>query len=330
MKKALVFVLILILAGCAAVQEEADVHEEVAMENRAEISSDADVMVDKDGRKYLIDPNKILSGGPPMDGIPSIDNPKYVSVSDADEWIEDNELVLALIYKGVKRVYPLQIMVWHEIVNDFVAEDPILITYCPLCGSGIAYERKINGETVEFGTSGKLYNSNLVMYDRKTESYWTQIDGQAIVGELTGMELDAVSIDTVVWRDWKNVHPDSEVLSQQTGYSRPYGKDPYGSYYENSFIWFDVEAIDTTVHPKTVVFGIEIDGIYKAYKAKDLVELEAIDDEVNGQRIRVERTESGIVRIINVDTEEEIVKERDFWFAWYAFHPETLLYEVEE
>ena len=128
-----------------------------------------------------------------MDGIPSIDNPKYVSVKEADEWIEDNELVLALIYKGVKRVYPLQILVWHEIVNDNIAGDPLLITYCPLCGSGIAFEGKIDvggkRKEVEFGTSGKLYNSNLVMYDRETQTYWTQIDGKAIIGELTGQEL---------------------------------------------------------------------------------------------------------------------------------------------
>ena len=175
---------------------------------------DIGIQVTDKGVKFIVDPNKVISGGPPKDGIPSIDNPKYVSVADADKWIEDNELVLAITYKGIKRVYPLQIMVWHEIVNDNISGDPILITYCPLCGSGIAYERTLDGEEVEFGTSGKLYNSNLVMYDRKTETYWTQIDGLAIIGELTGQKLIPISIDTVVWRDWKQEHPDSEVLSQ--------------------------------------------------------------------------------------------------------------------
>ncbi len=117
------------------------------------------IKVTAKGIKYIVDPDKIVSGGPPRDGIPSIDHPKFVSVEEADNWIQDNELVLGIIYKGVKRVYPLQIMVWHEIVNDNIAGDPILITYCPLCGSGIAYNRTINGEEVEFGTSGKLYNS---------------------------------------------------------------------------------------------------------------------------------------------------------------------------
>jgi hypothetical protein len=189
------------------------------------------------GVKYIVDP-AALAVGASKDGIPSIDKPKFISVEEADRYIQDNELVLALTYKGTERVYPLQIMVWHEIVNDTIANDPVLITYCPLCGSGIAFERRIEGEEVEFGVSGKLYNSNLVMYDRKTNSYWTQIDGLAIAGELSGTKLKSLPMDTVVWRDWKGKHPDSEVLSQETGFLRSYGRDPYGSYYEDSFVWF--------------------------------------------------------------------------------------------
>ena len=179
---------------------------------------------------------------------------------------------------------------------------------------------------MEFGVSGKLYNSNLVMYDRKTNSYWSQLDNIAIVGELTGTRLTPVSIDTVVWRDWKQAHPDSEVLSLDTGFERPYGRDPYGSYYEDSFLFFPVENEDDRVHPKTVIFGIEINGAYKAYKEDDLVELTVIEDTVGGIRIKVEREDSGTVRVTNLETEEEIVKERGFWFAWYDFHPETELY----
>jgi hypothetical protein len=291
------------------------------------MAMDPEIKLTEDGTKYLVHPSKIRGGGPPKDGIPSIDNPKFVSVKEADEWIADNELVLAISYKGVKRVYPLQILVWHEIVNETIAGDPILITYCPLCGSGIAFERIINGKEVEFGTSGKLYNSNLVMYDRKTDTYWTQIDGRAIIGELTGMELKAVSIDTVVWRDWKKEHSDSEVLSNDTGYSRSYGRDPYGSYYEDSFLMFPVENEDKRVHPKTVIFGIEVNGTYKAYREDDLLENPVIEDTVNGVKVQVTRNRDGTVRFINLETDEEIVKERDFWFAWYAFHPDTTLYE---
>ena len=140
------------------------------------------------------------------------------------------------------------------IIFDFgftIEDDPILITYCPLCGSAIAFKPvfEVDGKEVvsEFGTSGKLYNSNLVMYDRETDSYWSQIDGLAIIGPLTGTQLEGVSIDTVVWRDWKKVHPDSEVLSKKTGHLRSYGKDPYGSYYEDSFLIFPVENEDNRI-----------------------------------------------------------------------------------
>jgi len=295
-----------------------------------EIVNGREVFTDDDGLRYIVDPAMIMSGGPPKDGIPSIDQPQYVSLDEANEWIADNELVLALIYKSVKRVYPLQILVWHEIVNDLVAGDPLLITYCPLCGSGIAYERTLAGEPVEFGTSGKLYNSNLVMYDRMTDTYWSQIDGLAIVGELTGQELTPISLDTVVWRDWRAAHPDSEVLSQDTGFNRDYGRDLYGSYYEDSFIWFPVEGRDDRIHPKTVVFGIEIDGTYAAYREEDLIELGVIEDRINGVGIRISRDEAGIVSVVNLGTYESIVKERDFWFAWYAFHPNTHLYLPSE
>ncbi len=274
----------------------------------------------------LIDLDKIISGGPPKDGIPSIDDPKFVSVAEADEWIKDDELVLVMDYEGKSRVYPLQILVWHEIVNDWFGEVPVLITYCPLCGSGIAYERTFDGEAVEFGTSGKLYNSNLIMYDRKTDSYWTQIDGLAVTGPLTGKELVAISIDTVVWRDWKEGKV-AEVLSQDTGFSRSYGVDPYGNYYENSFLMFPVESESDRIHAKDVIFGIEVNGEYKAYREIDLIEVGVIEDIINGISLKVERSADGIVRVTDIESDDEIVKERDFWFAWYAFHPETDLYE---
>lgn len=323
-------VIIPLTVGCSIMRAK---QIEPEAETLEKIPANGEIKTTKDGIRYIVHPSKILSGGPPKDGIPTIDNPKFVTVEEADKWIKDNELVLAIIHKGVKRVYPLQIMVWHEIVNDAIAADPILITYCPLCGSGIAYERliEVNGKKIpaEFGTSGKLHNSNLVMYDRVTDTYWQQIDGKAIVGELTGSELKEISIDTVAWRDWKKAHPDSQVLSQDTGYARAYGKDPYGSYYEDSFVMFPVENSDNKVHPKTVVFGIEVNGVYKAYKEEDLTKAGFIEDNVNGVKLKMERDHAGIVKITNLDNGQEIVKERDFWFAWYAFHPDTQLYYVQ-
>lgn len=164
------------------------------------------------------------------------------------------------------------------------------------------------------------------MYDRKTNTYWSQLDGRAIVGEYTGKVLIPVSIDTVVWRDWKKEHPDSEVLSQETGFIRPYGRDPYGSYYEDSFLFSPVEDRDDRIHPKTIIFGIEIDGAFNAYRETDLNEQKVIEDVIGKVSIRLEQDASGIVTVTNLETGEEIIKERGFWFAWYAFHPETGLY----
>ena len=310
------------LGGCG--QEKAEVPKKTPGIKKMEKKQG--IKMTSRGVKYLVNPDKIESGGPPKDGIPSIDEPKFVSVQEADKWIKNKELVLALTYKGEIRVYPLQVLVWHEIVNDKVAGEPLAITYCPLCGSGIAYERKIKGREVEFGTSGKLYNSNLVMYDRKTNSYWSQIEGLAIVGELTGTRLKPVSIETVTWRDWKKEHPDSLVLDKDTGFDRPYGEDPYGNYYEDSFVLFPVENEDDRIHPKTVIFGIKVKGKFKAYLEKDLKKKRVIMDKVGGEEIKVERSPDGAVKITNLTTGKEIVKERGFWFAWYAFHPDTKVY----
>ena len=298
---------------------------------------DNEIKTTADGTKYIIHPNDIRGGGPPKGGIgndrgiPALakENIKFVTVAEADKWIEDDELVLALIHKEIKRVYPLQVLVFHELVNDNIAGDPLLITYCPLCGSGIAYEPfiTIDGEKTysRFGTSGKLYNSNLVMYDEETDTYWQQIDGKAIVGELTGQELKEISIDTVTWKEWKAVHPDSEVLSKDTGIDRPYGRDPYGGYYENDFLFFPVDNEDESIHPKTVIFGVEVDNKYIAYKEEDVLN-GIINDKANG--ITVTRGKDGLVKVMKGNT--ELIKERDFFFAWYAFHPDTEVYGVTE
>jgi hypothetical protein len=332
MNKNIILILIITLLfviGCTEkpIVEESTLDDNTKMEDFVD-NGEFETM--SGGTKFIVDPADIKGGGPPKDGIPSIDHPNYVTIKEADEWIEDNELVLAIDYKGTKRVYPLQILVWHEIVNDKFNDERILITYCPLCGSGIAYipEIEVDGvkKKVEFGTSGKLYNSNLVMYDRETDTYWQQIDGKAIVGDLVGQELEEISIDTVVWRDWKKVHPDSEVLSQKTGSIRNYGRDPYGSYYEDSFLIFPVDNEDDRLHPKDIVFGIEIDGEHKAYREVDLKETSEIKDNFAGKDLTISRDEAGVVKIEDSNG-KEIVKERDMWFAWYAFHPETLLYE---
>ena len=152
------------------------------------VSGNTYEVITTDGVKHIVPLDKIRSGGPPKDGIPSIDNPKFVNANEA-EFVSDNDVVIGLEINGEIKAYPLSILVWHEIVNDNVGDIPVAVTYCPLCFTNQVFERTIDGNEVEFGTSGKLYNSNLVMYDRLTESYWSQALGTAIVGELAGHEL---------------------------------------------------------------------------------------------------------------------------------------------
>jgi len=184
----------------------------------------------------LVDPEDIISGGPPPDGIPPIDDPKFLAPGDA-AFLTEREPVLAVEIGGEAKAYPLQIMTWHEIVNDEIGGVPVSVTYCPLCNTGIAFERPtIDDELLDFGTSGKLYNANLVMYDRQTETYWAQATGQAILGELAGEQLAFVPARILSFGDWRAEHPDGLVLSRDTGHERPYGENPY-------------EGLDTSERP---------------------------------------------------------------------------------
>lgn len=176
----------------------------------------------------LVDPAEIRSGGPPPDGIPPIDEPQFVTVDEADSWLSDTEPVLVLDIDDDVRVYPVQILIWHEIVNDTVGGVPVSVTYCPLCNSAITFERTVRGVETTFGTSGSLYIANLVMYDRATESLWNQLDGRAVVGLLTGEVLPQISAPMVSWGEVRETHPDAVVLDRdRTGARRDYGRNPY-------------------------------------------------------------------------------------------------------
>ena len=293
-----------------------------------QVSQD-EIKILEDGTKYIIHPDKFLSGGPQKDGIPSIDNPKFVSASEAI-WLPDKELGLGIVYKGEARFYPYRILVFHEIVNDKIQEDPILITYCPLCFTGIAFERRIDGEAVEFGVSGKLYNSELVMYDRKTDSYWPQSLGKAVVGSLTGTIIKKLPVDVSEWGSWKKVHSDTKVLSKDTGIypeSRYSGSNPYGQSgnFTSIGLQFPLENNDDRLPDYEIVYGIEVNGSFKAYKKSDLEKLQTIEDLIAGEKIKlVYNKDLGSAKAFKGS--EEIIVETLFWFAWAAFHPDTELY----
>jgi len=275
-----------------------------------------------DGTKFLVHPSNILSGGPPKGGIgvdigiPAINNPKFIPASEAD-FLSDEDIVLGLEYKGVERAYPFKILVFHEIVNDEINGEPILVTECPLCLTGIAFKRTIDGQVAEFGTSGKLWNANLVMYDTLTDSYWSQVSGKAIVGELTGTKLERIPIDTVRWKDWLASHPNTEVLSTDTGFFRSYGADPYGSvvdfdlsgYYGSAGVGFGVGATDPRLHAKALIHGVEIGNTPKAYPREEVKKAGLVNDVIEGKEIlALYNPDTGVVKIFDRTFDGEVLE----------------------
>lgn len=287
-----------------------------------------------DGVKHSIPLNEILSGGPGKDGIPSIDNPKFVSANEAT-FLNDNDPGLGLTVNGESRFYPYNILVWHEIVNDTIAGEPVLVTYCPLCATGIVFDRRVDGEVQEFGVSGRLWQSNLLMYNRPSttlgtgagneadESLWSQVLGEAVLGPNTGDKLPIVRSDVMRFGDWKEAHPDTQVLSQDTGAVRSYGRDPYGDYYTSESVSFGATFNDTRLHPKALVHGVEIDGQFKAYHDDALSG--TITDTFAGRTIVVTKTSSG--EIAFTADSEPLSSIPGFWFSWLAVHPETQLFK---
>lgn len=183
-----------------------------------------------DFSKSIISFEEILSGGPPKDGIPPIDDPEFISLADVKNILKENEPVLTLRIGEECKIYPLRVLMWHEIVNDNLADIAVAVTYCPLCNTGIAFNRQTDYGTLDFGTTGRLRFSNLIMYDRQTESWWQQATGEAVVGELTGILLEMIPVQLMSFSAAASSHPEALVLSEDTGHDRPYGKNPYTGY----------------------------------------------------------------------------------------------------
>lgn len=266
----------------------------------------------------------------PRDAIPAIDNPKFESVGEANKWLKDDDLVFGLEAEGIARAYPQRILNWHEIVNDEIAGQKISVTFCPLCGSAVAYKSfiEVDGEKVKtsFGVSGKLYNSDLVMYDRETETLWSQITGKAISGNLVGQKLEMVSIQTLSWKDWKKLYSNSQVLSRETGYSRNYDVYPYADYETSRKVNFPVKTRDARLHEKAVIWGVVADGDAKAYpENKVKVQRTKLKDKIGNIEVEL-LYKDGKLGVKRLDTGEMLVPIRNFWFAWVAFYPNTELY----
>jgi hypothetical protein len=328
--------------------------------------------------------DEIMSGGVGRDGIPSIDAPEFISNTEAQEWLADNEPVIALELDGDARAYPLQILTWHEIVNDTVGNVPVAVTFCPLCNSAIVFDRRVAGEVYEFGVSGLLRNSDLVMYDRTSESLWQQFTGEAIIGDLTGTQLTFLPSSLISFADFQAAYPEGQVLSQDTGFNRRYGVNPYTNYDANGgtpFL-FDGE-IDERLPAMERVVAVTLtdaDGttVDIAYPLSSLAEAGVINDtehnlvvfhlpgtssalgatqiaegadvgatgvfdpRLDDQTLTFRREGATIVdeqtgstwNILGEAISGElagqqltpIIHGNHFWFAWAAFHPDTLVH----
>jgi hypothetical protein len=210
-----------------------------------------------DFTKASVDLAQFLGGGPPKDGIPAIDAPKYESIADARRWLSDRSPVISLVVGGEARAYPLAVLMWHEIANDTLGSTPVVVTFCPLCNTALVFEREFDGVVHDFGTTGNLRFSDLVMYDRQTESWWQQATGDAIVGELTGTRLRFLPAQIASLADFEAAHPKGDVLSRETGFTRDYGDNPYVGYDtvdQNPFL-FDGE-LDGRLPPKERVVTV--------------------------------------------------------------------------
>ena len=209
-----------------------------------------------DFSKRSIPLSEIFSGGPGKDGIPAIDVPVFEDIAGGDEWLDDKEQVHVVDVQGEVRAYPLAILIWHEIVNDSFNDVPVAVTYCPLCNSAITFDRRLGDRTLDFGVSGVLRHSDMIMFDRQTESWWQQLVGEAIIGELLGERLTVLPSFLVSWEDFKEAFPDGRVLSRDTGHQRQYGRNPYELYDRQTPFLFFGEA-DKRLRPLDRVVVVE-------------------------------------------------------------------------
>lgn len=257
----------------------------------------------------------ILSGGPPKDGIPAISDAKYISAAEAT--LADSDRVYGIAFNGFIAAYPEDIMVWHEIVNQLVDEQMVSISYCPLTRSAIGFVG------YNLGVSGKLYNSNLIMYDRKTHSQVPQILGVAIDGELCGTELPTFPVKATTWGEWKTRHKETVVMTTETGYRREYGRGPYGDYYETETVLFPLTETSDELPGKSMVLGLSNSGESAAIPYEGFLTKypEGLSFMLGGRPVTVwYDTDYNILR-----ADSEIRHMSVFWFAWFAQHPNTVI-----
>ncbi len=263
--------------------------------------------------------DSVFQGCPQRDCIPSIDHPVFLKIPDVD-YLDGDDLVLSITYENLTRAYPTRILDRHEIVNDIFGKTPVAITYCPLCGSGLAFIRVLDGDSVQLGVSGLLHNNDLIMYDRKTESLWQQITGRAIAGPKRGLMLQSLPVTMSLWDEWKATNPGAEVLAPPAR-RQQYVKKTYGDYDSSDRLLFPVTDMDARLHVKKVIYGVEIKGLSIAVEDEWLKKIGSWEHDVKGTTLRLEVDEAG--GVTGSLGGKPVPVHRMYWFAWYSFHPDT-------
>ncbi len=289
-----------------------------------------------DFARHSVPFDEFLSGGPPKDGIPALDAPRFAAAA-ATTYLEPREPVIELTVAGETRAYPLQILIWHEIVNDELGGVPVAVTFCPLCNTAIAFDRRVEGRTLDFGTTGKLRHSDLVMYDRQSESWWQQFGGEALVGRYTGTRLERLPARIVAWADFARSHPRAGVLTRETGHTRSYGENPYEGYDDVDSPPIFAVPEDDRLPPKERVVYVERGGDSVALPYSVLAR-ERVVRVALGRSELVFRWRGGVASALDAG---EIASGRDvgaadvtengrrvpfsepFWFALAAFDPDV-------
>ena len=267
--------------------------------------------------------DEILAGGPPRDGIPALVDPPRIAAEgapwSAEEWI------VGVATGGEAAAYPVSILEWHELVNDTLGGQPILVSYCPLCGTAMVFDRRIDGRARSFGVSGLLFKSDLLLYDRETQSLWSQIQSEAVTGPSLGERLVLLRSRMMRWGEWRALHPGGTALSPETGHRRPYGRSPYGDYATSEELRFPA-PIDRRYHPKTPTVGLRLaKGTARAYPAVELVRAGgAVEERFAGREVKVSYDPERESFSVEAPPEVEVVE--GYWFAWMAFHPESSVF----
>ena len=259
---------------------------------------------------------KILPGGPGKDGIPALNTPTFSGMEEAQMWLPSDADGIIVTIGKTTRFYPYNILVWHEIVNDRIEDTSLVVTFCPLCGSAIVFDARVNGKTEYFGVSGSLYESNLLMYDVTTQSLWSQIIGEAVVGTKTGTKLTIIPSQVLAFSDVIKNYPQAEVMSNETGFNRDYANGPYGDYNTNDALYFPISINDTRLPTKEVMYIVNYaeKSIAFVRNALSATELVTVDNNTLEARIV-----NGEIQVTDQDG-AVIPGYTAMWFSWAIHH----------